>query len=294
MTGVLNVNKPPLFTSHDVVAVVRKLLQEKQIGHLGTLDPLATGVLPLAIGTATRLVEYGSFSKEYEGICLLGKTTDSRDVTGKTLTEKPVEGLTSERVVQEVLKLKAITEQKPPMVSAVKSGGQKLYELARKGITIERKARPIQIDEIEVLSIQLPRVSFRVVCSTGTYIRVLCETLGEALGVGGCMEELKRTRVGPFSLRDALSLEEVQKRVEAKNLSGMLLPSGLLVRHLREIQLNEDEMNAICMGQKLKRDGLETGTFRVMNAQGRLCAIAEKLPEGILKPRKVFGLEGIL
>lgn len=294
MTGVLNVNKPPSFTSHDVVAVVRKLLQEKQIGHLGTLDPLATGVLPLAIGTATRLVEYGSFSKEYEAVCLLGKTTDSSDVTGKTLTERPTEGLTSERVIQEVLKLKFITEQKPPMVSAVKTEGRKLYELARKGITVERKARPIQIDQIEVLSIQLPRVSFRVVCSTGTYIRVLCETLGEALGVGGCLEELKRTRVGPFILQDALSLEEIQKRVEAQNLSGMLLPSSLLVRHLREIQLNEAELKAFCMGQKLKSDLVEMGTFRVMNAQGRLCAIAQKLPEGILKPSKVLGLEGIL
>jgi tRNA pseudouridine55 synthase len=294
MTGVLNVNKPPSFTSHDVVAVVRKLLQEKQIGHLGTLDPLATGVLPLAIGTATRLVEYGSFSKEYEGVCLLGKTTDSCDVTGRILTEKSTEGLTSERAIQETLKLKFITEQKPPMVSAVKTGGRKLYELARKGITVERKARPIQIDKIEVLSIQLPRVSFRVVCSTGTYIRVLCETLGEALGVGGCMEELKRTRVGPFTLRDALSLEEIQKRVEAQNLSSMLLPSSLLVSHLREIQLNEAELNALCMGQKLKSDRVEMGTFRVMNAQDRLCAIAQNLSEGILKPSKVFGLEGIL
>jgi len=293
MAGVLNVNKPASFTSHDVVAVVRKLLQEKQIGHLGTLDPLATGVLPLAIGRATRLVEYGSFSKEYEGVCLLGKTTDSCDVTGKTLTEKSTVDLTSERVIEEVLKLKFITEQKPPMVSAVKTGGQKLYELARKGITVERKARPVQIEKIEVLSVQLPRVSFRAVCSTGTYIRVLCETLGTALGVGGCMEELKRTRVGPFTLQDALSLEEIQKGVEDQNLSGMLLPSGLLVRHLQEIQLNEVELNALCMGQKLKSDRVETEVLRVMNAQGRLCAIAQNLPEGILKPSKVFGLEGI-
>src|ERR1700677_4125889 len=125
MIGVLNVNKPSSYTSHDVVAVVRKLLQEKQIGHLGTLDPLATGVLPLAVGNATRLVEYGSYSKEYRAVCLLGKTTDSCDITGKTLAETSVAGLVNERVIQEVLRLKVITEQKPPMVSAVKTGGQK-------------------------------------------------------------------------------------------------------------------------------------------------------------------------
>src|ERR1700677_1153201 len=129
MIGVLNVNKPSSYTSHDVVAVVRKLLQEKQIGHLGTLDPLATGVLPLAVGNATRLVEYGSYSQEYRAVCLLGKTTDNCDITGKVLIETPVEDLTSDQVNQAVLNLKSITEQKPPMVSAVKIGGQKLYEM---------------------------------------------------------------------------------------------------------------------------------------------------------------------
>jgi tRNA pseudouridine55 synthase len=294
MIGVLNVNKPSSYTSHDVVAVVRRLLQEKQIGHLGTLDPLATGVLPLAVGNATRLVEYASYSKEYRAVCLLGKTTDSCDVTGKVLTEKPIEGLTLDQVTQAVLDLKSITEQKPPMVSAVKIGGQKLYEIARKGETVERTARPIQILEVEVLSIELPRVSFRVVCSPGTYIRVLCENMGEALGVGGCMEALERTRVGPFSLENSVSLYEIKKNVEAQNLSGMLLPSSLLAKHLPEIHLEESQLAALCLGQKLKSDRPELGTARVMNAQGRLCAIVENMPEGILKPRKVFGLEGMI
>ena len=294
MIGVLNVNKPSSYTSHDVVAVVRRLLQEKQIGHLGTLDPLATGVLPLAVGNATRLVEYASYSKEYRAVCLLGKTTDSCDVTGKVLTEKPIEGLTLDQVTQAVLDLKSITEQKPPMVSAVKIGGQKLYEIARKGETVERTARPIQILEVEVLSIELPRVSFRVVCSPGTYIRVLCENMGEALGVGGCMEALERTRVGPFSLENSVSLDEIKKNVEAQNLSGMLLPSSLLAKHLPEIHLEESQLAALCLGQKLKSDRPELGTARVMNAQGRLCAIVENMPEGILKPRKVFGLEGMV
>jgi tRNA pseudouridine55 synthase len=293
MTGVLNVDKSPSFTSHDVVAVVRKILREKQIGHLGTLDPLATGVLPLAIGNATRLVEYASYSKEYLAVCLLGKTTDSCDVTGKTLTEKPVEGISPERVIEEILKLKAVTEQKPPMVSAVKTGGQKLYELARRGITVERQARHVQIHEIEVLSVELPRVSFRVVCSAGTYIRVLCENIGEALGVGGCMERLQRKQVGPFFLKDTLTLDEIRKRVETQNLSGLLLPASLLVKHLPAIELEEAQLKALCLGQKLKSNSTIKGIVRVMNSRGRLCAMAETLPEGLLKPRKVFGMEGV-
>jgi tRNA pseudouridine55 synthase len=180
------------------------------------------------------------------------------------------------------------------MVSAVKTGGQKLYELARKGVTVERAARPIQIHEVEVLSVAPPRVTFRVICSPGTYIRVLCENIGEMLGVGGCMEQLRRTQVGPFSLENSFTLEEIKKNVAAQNLSGMLLAPSLLVKHLPEIQLEENQLTALCLGQKLKGDRPEIGLSRVMNAQGRLCAIVENLPAGILKPRKVFGLEGIL
>jgi tRNA pseudouridine55 synthase len=292
MNGVLNVHKASSYTSHDVVAVVRRLLQEKQIGHLGTLDPLATGVLPLAVGNATRLVEYASFNKEYRAVCLLGRTTDSCDVTGKIVTEKPTDQLTIEQVREAVLKLRTITEQVPPMVSALKRDGQKLYELARKGVTVERKARPIQILEVEVLSVELPRVTFRVVCTPGTYVRVLCETLGETLGVGGCMEKLERTQVGPFLIGNALTLEEIQKRVEGKDLSGMLLPSDLLAAHLPEVLLNESQLVALCLGQKLPWEKSFSGPSRVLNPKGKLCAMVE-WEEGLLKPRKVFGLEGL-
>jgi tRNA pseudouridine55 synthase len=292
VNGVLNVHKGPSYTSHDVVAAVRRLLQEKQIGHLGTLDPLAIGVLPLAVGNATRLVEYASFNKEYRTVCLLGRTTDSCDVTGKIVAEKPIGSLMPDQVREAVLRFQTITEQIPPMVSALKRDGQKLYELARKGVTVERKARPIQILEVEVLSIELPRVTFRVVCSPGTYVRVLCETLGETLGVGGCMEKLERTQVGPFLLGNSLSLEDIQKRVEAKNLSGMLLPSALLAAHLPEVLLNETQLSALCLGQKLPWEKAFQGPSRVVNSHGKLCAMVE-WEEGLLKPRKVFGLEGM-
>ena len=292
MNGILIINKPTGWTSHDVVAKVRGLLKEKQIGHLGTLDPLATGVLPLAVGTATRLIEFASYPKEYVTTCLLGKSTDSFDVTGKVLGEMSTEGLSAGEVREAALKLQRISEQVPPMVSAVKSGGKKLYELARKGLEVERKARPVQIEKVELIKVELPRVSFRVVCSPGTYIRSLCQTLGEGLGVGGCMESLERTRVGPFSMGDSLTLEDVKKKAEAGNLSGMLLPAGRLVEHLPAVPLDEKEIGDVCQGKKAPSKGTPDGTVRVLNPQGQLCAIAE-VSEGQLSPRKVFGVTGI-
>ena len=291
--GVLIINKPTGWTSHDVVAKIRGLLKEKQIGHLGTLDPLATGVLPLAIGNATRLVEFASYPKEYVTTCLLGKTTDSCDITGNLLSEKPTEGLLPDLVRQEAQGLKGIAEQVPPMVSAVKKDGEKLYVLARKGIEVERKARPVRIENIEVLDISLPKITFRVACSAGTYVRVLCETLGERLGVGGCMEALERTRVGPFSIRDSFNLEEMKKKVEQGDVSGMVLPAGQLVSHLPGVELEGKALAQLCQGQKVKSPLVQQGLYRVLDAKGGLCAIAEGLPDGVLRPKKVFGLEGI-
>lgn len=290
--GVLILNKPTGWTSHDVVAKVRGLLKEKQIGHLGTLDPLATGVLPLAVGAATRLIEFASYSKEYVTTCLLGKTTDSCDITGKTLAEKGTGNLTEGAIRAEILKLGELTEQVPPMVSALKKDGKKLYELARKGMEVERKARPIRIEAVEILNVSIPRATFRVACSAGTYVRVLCQTLGEKLDVGGCMETLERTRVGPFSLADSFTLEEVKKRVEAGTLSSMLLPASRLVSHLPEVRLEKELLTDLCQGKTIELSGPVPGLCRVMNEQSRLSAIAEVLDEA-LKPKKVFGLEGI-
>jgi tRNA pseudouridine55 synthase len=294
MNGVLNINKPSGWTSHDVVAKTRGILKERQIGHLGTLDPLATGVLPLAIGTATRLIEFASYSKEYVTTCLLGKTTDSYDITGKVTAEKPVEKLPPERVREAVLQLQTLTQQVPPMVSALKQGGQKLYELARRGIEVERQPRPIRIQSVEVLQVDLPRVAFRVVCSPGTYVRSLCQTLGESLGTGGCMEKLERTQVGPFSLKDALTLEDVKKNVEAGNLSGILVAPSRLVEHLPELKLEDNSLQRFCQGLKLEIHGFPPGLYRVVNGQGRVSAIASISPDGETRPQKVFGMEGLL
>ncbi len=294
MDGVLNLNKPSTWTSHDVAAKTRGILKERRIGHLGTLDPLATGVLPLAVGTATRLIEFASYPKEYAATCLLGTSTDSYDISGKVLDEKPVENISPERVKEAVLQLKTLTEQVPPMVSAVKKGGKKLYELARRGIEVERKARPIRIQSVEVLQVDLPRVSFRVVCSPGTYVRSLCQTLGESLGTGGCMEKLERTQVGPFLLKDALTLEEVKKNMEEGNLSGILIAPSRLVEHLPELKLENHLLQRFCQGLKLGIPGFAPGLYRVVNSQGRVSAIARVSPDGEVAPEKVFGIEGLL
>lgn len=292
--GVLILNKPASWTSHDVVAKVRGIFREKQIGHLGTLDPLATGVLPLAVGSATRLIEYASFPKSYTTTCLLGRTTDSGDITGKTLSEKPAGDLSADRIRQETLKLKELIEQVPPMVSALKKDGRKLYELAREGVEVERKARPIHISELEVLSVEPPRVSFRLTCSPGTYVRSLCMTLGEALGVGGCMEELERTGVGPFKIQDAVSLQRLEEQAVQGKADLLLRPSSDLVAHLPKLELGEGPLREICQGKAVKAPGIPEGRVRILNTQGRLVAIAEGTVEGELQPRKVFGMDGIL
>ena len=295
MDGVLILNKPPRWTSHDVVAKVRGLLKERQIGHLGTLDPLATGVLPLALGAATRLIEFASHDKEYKAVCLLGKSTDSEDVTGALLGEASAGHLTPGEVREKTLSLRRITEQIPPMVSAIKKDGQKLYELARQGKTVERQPRPVQIRGIEVLAVDLPRVEFRVACSGGTYVRSLCRELGERLGVGGCLEALERTRSGSFYLKDSLSMEELKKRIEEGNLSGLLLPSGTLLGEMPALTLDDESLAGFCQGRAVKAPGLGAALFQVLNARGRLAGIgaADGSDPGMIKPQKVFGPEGI-
>ena len=296
MDGVLILNKPAQWTSHDVVAKVRGLLKEKQIGHLGTLDPLATGVLPLAVGAATRLIEFASHDKEYIATCLLGKTTDSEDVTGIVLSENSTAHLDPEEVRQQTLRLRAITEQIPPMVSAIKKDGKKLYELARAGKTVERSPRPIQIREIEILEVELPRVQFRVACSGGTYIRSLCRELGERLEVGGCLEKLERTQSGSFLLKNSISIEELKKRIEEGNLSGLLRPSQSLVEKMPSFILSPESLEGFCQGRAVSAPGMRAGLFRVLNVLGRMVGIGEadeSTPPETLKPKKVFGLDGI-
>ncbi len=214
--GVIIVNKEAGFTSHDVVAKLRGILKQKKIGHTGTLDPDATGVLPVCLGNATKLCDMlTDKDKTYEAVMLLGRVTDTQDTSGKIINESDVKSLressklSDDMIIDAILGFVGNYSQIPPMYSALKVGGKKLYELAREGIEIERKPRLVHINSIENIVIDFPRVTMTVSCSKGTYIRTLCHDIGEKLGCGACMENLKRTKVSTFTIDKALKLDEI-------------------------------------------------------------------------------------
>lgn len=219
INGIVNVYKEKGFTSFDVVAKMRGIFQQKKIGHTGTLDPEAEGVLPVCLGRATKVCDLlTDKDKEYEAVLLLGVMTDTQDLSGEVLEERPVEA-TEKEVRDAIVSFIGDYMQIPPMYSALKVNGQKLCDLARKGVTVERKARPVTIHEIEILSVELPEVRMRVHCSKGTYIRTLCQDIGEKLGCGGCMKSLLRTRVAAFAIEDALKLDELEARLKSGDKS---------------------------------------------------------------------------
>ncbi len=222
MDGILNINKPKAITSHDVVDQVRKVFRFKKVGHAGTLDPDATGVLVVCLGKATKTVKFLiNDDKEYEAIMVLGISTDSQDASGRVL-EKVNELKVSEAKVREVMeKFQGEIEQIPPMVSAVHYQGKRLYQLARQGKVVKRAPRKVKIFSLKILEIELPRVKFHVVCSKGTYIRTLCADIGEALSCGAHQMELIRIRSGSFHIRDSITLEELR---EAAHPKFFLLP----------------------------------------------------------------------
>jgi len=223
--GVVNINKEKGYTSHDVVAKLRGIIGQKKIGHTGTLDPDATGVLPVCLGKATKLCDMlTDKSKTYEAVLLLGKVTDTQDITGTVLSEGSVDGIDNDAVKKCIGEFVGDYLQIPPMYSALKVNGKKLYELARQGIEVERKARPVVIHEINILEIDLPRVRMEVHCSKGTYIRTLCHDIGKKLGCGACMEELIRTKVSRFELKDSLTLAQVAEYKENGKLDEILVP----------------------------------------------------------------------
>lgn len=213
MNGIINVYKEQGFTSHDVVAKLRGILHMKKIGHTGTLDPDAVGVLPVCLGKGTRLVDMiTDWGKTYEAVMLLGTTTDTQDISGAVLEKKDVH-VTEVQVMDACNSFVGEYDQIPPMYSAIKQNGHKLYELARKGIEVERKPRRITIHSLHINDINLteenPTVTFTVECSKGTYIRTLCEDIGKKLGCGACMQKLTRTRVGQFGIDDSLTLNQI-------------------------------------------------------------------------------------
>ena len=224
MDGIINVYKEKGFTSHDVVAKLRGILRMKKIGHTGTLDPAAEGVLPVCLGKGTRLCDMlTDKTKTYRAVLLLGKETDTQDTTGAVQAEYPVH-VTEEEVREAILSFLGDYMQIPPMYSALKVNGKKLYELARQGKEVERQARPVQILDIQIESIDLPRATFFVTCSKGTYIRTLCYDIGRKLGCGGCMESLLRTRVDRFELKDSLTLSQIEKLRDEGRVEEAVVP----------------------------------------------------------------------
>lgn len=242
--GIINVYKEKGFTSHDVVAKLRGIVGQKKIGHTGTLDPDATGVLPVCLGKATKLCDLlTDKDKTYEAVMLLGMTTDTQDVTGRILEERSTETLTADKVreVREVIRsFIGDYDQIPPMYSALKVNGKKLYELAREGKVVERKARPVKILDIRIIEMDLPRVRMEISCSKGTYIRTLCHDIGEQLGCGGCMESLIRTRVSAFQIKDAKTLEEIGALKQEGMLEEILVPIDEMFPLYPKITVKDD------------------------------------------------------
>lgn len=280
--GVINIYKEKGYTSHDVVAKLRGILKMKKIGHTGTLDPNAQGVLPVCLGTATKLCDLlTEKEKIYETTLLLGKETDTQDSTGTILHECEV--TVSESEVRQVIEsFVGQYEQIPPMYSALKIDGKKLYELAREGKTVERKARTVEIYEITVQEIHLPRVKMRVRCSKGTYIRTLCHDIGEKLSCKGCMEELMRTKVSCFSLENSLTLAQVEKFVEEEKIEEFILPPSQVLSEYPACTIRESADKLLKNGNPLtQKDFLseitvpKKGWVRVFEPNGEFAAVYE-------------------
>lgn len=252
--GIINVNKEKGFTSHDVVAKLRGIAHQKKVGHTGTLDPDATGVLPVCLGKATKLCDMlTDKDKTYKAVLLLGQETDTQDTSGEVLTSCDTSTLNEEQVKECILSFIGDYEQIPPMYSALKVNGRKLYELAREGKTVERKARPVVIHNIEITDILLPRVTMTVSCSKGTYIRTLCHDIGQKLKVGGCMESLCRTKVSRFLIEDSLKLSEVERMAKEGRLSEIVVPIDAMFEDYEAIHIKEEYMPLLYNGNVFEK-----------------------------------------
>ncbi|MCL1874215.1 MAG: tRNA pseudouridine(55) synthase TruB [Clostridiales bacterium] len=279
MDGFVNFYKEPGFTSHDAVAFLRRRLGQKRIGHTGTLDPAASGVLPLCLGKATKLAEYFNLEacrKSYRGEICFGLTTDSYDGAGNVIDEQDASHLTEARVRAELPKFTNEIEQVPPMVSALKYQGQPLYKLARKGQEVERPARRVMIYKLEVVEIQFggprPKLTLDITCSKGTYIRSLAHDLGQALGVGAHLAALCRLTVGPFCLEDAWKSQDIDIALEAGN-KDFLLPPAFALPHLPVVRVNEEAARSICHGNAALYQGEIDGLCQIWDKAGILLAI---------------------
>ena len=283
MNGIVIVDKPQGWTSQDVTARLRRVYATRRIGHGGTLDPMATGVLPVFVGRATRGVEFFEHAeKTYDTVLLLGRTTDTQDVTGVTLAEKAVH-LSPADVERVLPRFRGDILQVPPMYSALKVNGKKLYELARKGQEVERQPRPITVFELTNLGFDGTRLSLRVKCSKGTYIRTLCQDIGDALGCGGCMEALRRVRAGEYGIEDAVPLEQL---LESETPERYLRGLDTMFAHCPAVTLTANQEKRCRNGNPFSSP-LPQGTYRAYSQSGEFLMLA-KVEDGTMTTIKSF------
>lgn len=295
--GILILNKPAGWTSHDCVAKVRRLAGLKKVGHTGTLDPEVTGVLPLCLGQATKLVEFMILDeKEYMAEMTLGKSTTTQDQTGEMIVDQPVHTSIGHNRIEEVLhSFIGDIKQIPPMYSALKQGGQKLYQLARKGIEVPREARTVHIKEMVLLDFHAagpyPRIQFRVKCSKGTYIRTLAVDIGQKLGCPAHMSSLQRTRSGQFQLQQTFTMSQIMAWAQADWVSN-LLPLDAGLDHMPIIRPQQTLIERILNGQTVPIDQrlIEGKLYRIRDQSDQLIAVYEALSPNWIKPIKVFHL----
>ena len=282
--GIIIIDKPADWTSMDVCAKLRGILREKRVGHGGTLDPMATGVLPVFVGQATRAVEFAENGrKEYVAGLRLGLVTNTQDTSGETLETHPVTASPAD-VERACAAFVGDIQQIPPMYSAIKINGQKLYDLARKGQTVDRKPRPVTIYELELLE-QVSETDYilRCVCSKGTYIRTLCHDIGAALGCGGTLYSLRRTMAAGFTLDQAVKIEDVQQQGES-----LLLPTDRFFADYPALTLTDAAQDKRCRcGNPLKLQGVKNGTYRVYGVNGDFLCLS-RAEQGTLTSLKNF------
>lgn len=288
--GIIVIDKPADWTSHDVVAKLRGIFREKRIGHAGTLDPMATGVLPVFVGRATRAVEFAAEAgKEYVAGLRLGVVTDTQDATGTVLSRAPV-SVTDKQMQDALEPFRGQIRQVPPMYSAVKVGGKKLYELARKGKEVERAPRPVTIYELELLErVSETEFALRVACSKGTYIRTLCHDVGRFLGCGGTLYALRRTRAAGFSLEQAVTLEQVQQAADEGRAEELLLPVDAYFDQYPSLTIGAGEAWYIRNGAAFPWAGPD-GTYRVYGPDGAFLMLGRLTGEKMTAVKSFFAV----
>ncbi len=294
--GIINVYKERGFTSFDVVAKLRGILGQKKIGHTGTLDPDAEGVLPVCLGSATKVCDLLTDRKKtYEAILLLGIETDTQDTSGTVLERGDLSGLTEKAVRETIASFVGEIMQVPPMYSALKVNGQRLYDLARKGQTVERKARPVTIYRIDILEMRLPFVRMEVTCSKGTYIRTLCHDIGERLGCHGALSYLLRTRVAGYTLLNALSLAEIEKKRDDGTLDQYIRPVDDVFSAYPAVKVLPEADRFLYNGNPLRKGQVsdmapsKSGNYRIYDSAGKFCAVYQwDEARHLLTPVKMF------